>query len=831
MAAKQTKLRMSTYLDYTTPRPDSPLRPGNLASGLSSEPASQRSSAGPSPMATMTMSFTARNTAAMGGSKHVTGSTSMTRIQQTVSTYFRFSLMDLLNKMVAGTPHFVRCIKPNDVKEPGNFDTDRVQTQLRYTGVLETTRIRRQGYSHRISFGDFLRRYHVLGLYGTNKIPITQENCILLLNKLNMTGWAIGKTKVFLKYYHVEELAQLYENLTHRVVLVQSLVRAWIARFRFRKIRIRRQQAAVTVQRWTRGWFARRQYKSMTGRRHKAAASIQKVVRGYQTRKRYQSQIKHRQKAAKTIQGAYRKYRVRSSMKNRRLEKARKRHTAAMVIQRAFRFYRAKKKSQQRRALRKREGMAVTVIQAYFRMWKAKTFYKELVQNKSKEEIQMIFFGQQASLYVELYGQEMSDKLQRVDASSVVSNSVTGTGISTTSRTSSLTNTGHAHSLPEAGSSGDTVPVWKRVTKGKVGEARLVHMRKMHDTKSTMPPKEARYYDGLNGNVEKQDNVNIMINGETPRQLLSASKGMADNDEQTQWVRSDSSNYRPGSQGEFADTSENNNHLNERGEAVGAESSQNTQLSSRLYLAKSAARTLMANKPDQPEVTVTSVMPDDDSLSDAWDAPLLSAQQYTLSPHFDGSGYISPCSIYSIEADLMAEKDELFEEEDKHELARRLEQEVAGSFLALWRERLTMTMMPQEDIEIHYDTDDDDDDDDSTGTHTPTSTSPRSPPPLRASPTSLLLMGRGGTEEAHLLLPTLFSDKVTRRGGQNSRTGSLQSEENYDESNSSLEAARLKLRKTRFDYSKDTLRRPVDVTPQQVDFRHVLKRGSKLLED
>ncbi|KAL8625281.1 hypothetical protein ACOMHN_030044 [Nucella lapillus] len=29
MAAKQTKFRMSTYLDYTTPRPDSPLRSEN----------------------------------------------------------------------------------------------------------------------------------------------------------------------------------------------------------------------------------------------------------------------------------------------------------------------------------------------------------------------------------------------------------------------------------------------------------------------------------------------------------------------------------------------------------------------------------------------------------------------------------------------------------------------------------------------------------------------------------------------------------------------------------------------------------------------------------
>jgi myosin-3 len=35
-------------------------------------------------------------------------STSQSRAQATVATYFRYSLMDLLSKMVAGAPHFVR---------------------------------------------------------------------------------------------------------------------------------------------------------------------------------------------------------------------------------------------------------------------------------------------------------------------------------------------------------------------------------------------------------------------------------------------------------------------------------------------------------------------------------------------------------------------------------------------------------------------------------------------------------------------------------------------------------------------------------------------------
>lgn len=66
--------------------------------------------------------------------------------------------MDLLSKMVVGQPHFVRCIKPNDDREALKFSQDRVRVQLRSTGILETVSIRRQGYSHRILFEEFVRR-------------------------------------------------------------------------------------------------------------------------------------------------------------------------------------------------------------------------------------------------------------------------------------------------------------------------------------------------------------------------------------------------------------------------------------------------------------------------------------------------------------------------------------------------------------------------------------------------------------------------------------------------------------------------------------------------
>lgn len=120
--------------------------------------------------------------------------------------------MDLLQKMVAGSPQFVRCIKPNDIKAPKRFESEKVLKQLRYTGVLETIRIRQQGFSHRFLFADFLKRYGFLAFGFNEKVIANRESCRLFLIKLKFDGWALGKSKVFLKYYHVEFLAKLYED-------------------------------------------------------------------------------------------------------------------------------------------------------------------------------------------------------------------------------------------------------------------------------------------------------------------------------------------------------------------------------------------------------------------------------------------------------------------------------------------------------------------------------------------------------------------------------------------------------------------------------------------
>ncbi|MCU0338144.1 MAG: hypothetical protein MUF12_09850 [Sediminibacterium sp.] len=69
------------------------------------------------------------------------------------------------------SPHYVRCLKPNDELVPNNFDRAAVAEQLRCGGILEAVRVARAGYSNHYSHADFLRRYRCLAWKELNPQP------------------------------------------------------------------------------------------------------------------------------------------------------------------------------------------------------------------------------------------------------------------------------------------------------------------------------------------------------------------------------------------------------------------------------------------------------------------------------------------------------------------------------------------------------------------------------------------------------------------------------------------------------------------------------------
>lgn len=85
----------------------------------------------------------------------------------TLGAVFQQSLAKLMDKLNRSTPHFVRCIKPNLAKRADHFLVENVTEQLKYTGVMETTEIRRQGYAFRPKFDEFIKQYKMIAFKGT----------------------------------------------------------------------------------------------------------------------------------------------------------------------------------------------------------------------------------------------------------------------------------------------------------------------------------------------------------------------------------------------------------------------------------------------------------------------------------------------------------------------------------------------------------------------------------------------------------------------------------------------------------------------------------------
>ena len=80
----------------------------------------------------------------------------------TQSGHFRAQLDSLMKAIRSTESHYIRCIKPNATKAAGLFTPRLVHEQLRYSGVLEAIKIRKQGYPFRYAHVDFFKRYRYL---------------------------------------------------------------------------------------------------------------------------------------------------------------------------------------------------------------------------------------------------------------------------------------------------------------------------------------------------------------------------------------------------------------------------------------------------------------------------------------------------------------------------------------------------------------------------------------------------------------------------------------------------------------------------------------------
>nr|XP_024649725.1 unconventional myosin-XVI isoform X4 [Macaca nemestrina] len=142
----------------------------------------------------------------------------------TIASQLRKSLTDIIGKLQKCTPHFIHCIRPNNSKLPDTFDNFYVSAQLQYIGVLEMVKIFRYGYPVRLSFSDFLSRYKPLAdtFLREKKEHLAAERCRLVLQQCKLQGWQMGVRKVFLKYWHADQLNDLCLQLQRKIITCQK---------------------------------------------------------------------------------------------------------------------------------------------------------------------------------------------------------------------------------------------------------------------------------------------------------------------------------------------------------------------------------------------------------------------------------------------------------------------------------------------------------------------------------------------------------------------------------------------------------------------------------
>nr|XP_012607389.1 unconventional myosin-XVI isoform X2 [Microcebus murinus] len=152
----------------------------------------------------------------------------------TIASQLRKSLTDIVGKLQKCTPHFIHCIRPNNSKLPDTFDNFYVSAQLQYIGVLEMVKIFRYGYPIRLSFSDFLSRYKPLAVTSLcekeQAAECAEERCRLVLQHCKLQGWQMGARKVFLKYWHADQLSELCLQLQRKIITCQKVIRGFLAR-------------------------------------------------------------------------------------------------------------------------------------------------------------------------------------------------------------------------------------------------------------------------------------------------------------------------------------------------------------------------------------------------------------------------------------------------------------------------------------------------------------------------------------------------------------------------------------------------------------------------
>ncbi|XP_029024032.1 unconventional myosin-Ih isoform X2 [Betta splendens] len=203
------------------------------------------------------------------------------RRPETVVTQFKGSLMGLTEILMSKEPWYVRCIKPNDAKQPGRFDDVLVRHQVKYLGLMEHLRVRRAGFAYRRKYEIFLQRYKALCPDTWPKWKgSAAEGVQLLIKHLGYRSdeYKMGRTKIFIRHprtlFATEDAFQVCK---HKLA---TRIQAKYKGYRVKEEYLKQREAATKIENCWRGLMARKERE----RRAWAVKVIKKFIKGFMTR-------------------------------------------------------------------------------------------------------------------------------------------------------------------------------------------------------------------------------------------------------------------------------------------------------------------------------------------------------------------------------------------------------------------------------------------------------------------------------------------------------------------------------------------------------------------
>ncbi|KAI1886016.1 hypothetical protein AGOR_G00209700 [Albula goreensis] len=157
---------------------------------------------------------------------------------------------NLVQTLMKCTPHYIRCIKPNETKKPRDWEESRVKHQVEYLGLRENIRVRRAGYAFRRAFSKFLHRYAILTRETWPQWRGEERQGVLhLLRSVNMDQdqYQLGKSKIFIK---APESLFLLEEMRERKFngYARTIQKAWRKHIAVRKyVRMREEASDILL--------------------------------------------------------------------------------------------------------------------------------------------------------------------------------------------------------------------------------------------------------------------------------------------------------------------------------------------------------------------------------------------------------------------------------------------------------------------------------------------------------------------------------------------------------------------------------------------------------